>query len=145
MSQQVHSTWLVEQFDGTANIDLDDTVDGDDVRFGIYTESAINQHTVDNVSALTAVATGTAWTGPVSLANMTFAKNGSNQPTFDADDPAQIAQDAGGFSDGRSVVVFLQSTGRILWNYIHGSVFGNVGGPINITVNANGFFNITFP
>lgn len=58
--------------------------------------------------ATNAVATGTAWTGPVTLANKTWTLV-SNVPTLRADNPATIAQDAGGFTNARWGVIFNDS------------------------------------
>jgi hypothetical protein len=59
--------------------------------------------------ATNAVATGTAWTAPVTLANKTWTLV-SNAPIFRADNPATIAQDAGGFTNARWGVIYNDST-----------------------------------
>jgi len=74
------------------------------------------------------------------LANITCGLNGSNDLVFDADDPAVIALDASGFSNGRSLVVYEDTNKYIIAHHIEGAVFGNVTGTITITLNANGIW-----
>lgn len=143
MTWQVHSRWLERHFDGTDALDLDAVLAGSTINLGIVTEAAINPDTVHLYSALTAVATGTAWTGPVALANITCGLNGSFNLVFDADDPAVIALDAGGFSNGRSLVIYEAVGSNIIASHIEAAVFGNVTGSITITLNANGIWVMT--
>jgi len=145
MTWVAHSKIQERAGDGTAPLDLDDTVSGTTIILGIVTESSIDKHTNSLYSGLTPVATATGWTGPVALANKTFALNVSDELVFDADDPAQIAEDASGFSDGRTVVLYRSDDSYILDSYTHPQAFGNVNGPINITLDANGIHKITFP
>ncbi|MEP3857295.1 MAG: hypothetical protein ABJM39_09660 [Porticoccus sp.] len=138
-----HSKIQERHYDGTAALDLDDTVGGTTINLGIVTESTINPDTNSLYSGLTAVATATGWTGPVALANLSCALDGSNDLVFDADDPTQIAQDASGFSNGRSVVLYRSDDSHILASYTHPQAFGNVNGPINISFDANGILKVT--
>lgn len=143
MTWQVHSDWLERMFDGTEALDLDGV--GSTINLGIVTESAIDPDTNALYSGLTAVATGTGWTGPVALATKTCGLNGSNNLLFDADDPSQIAQDAGGgFANGRSLVLYGSVNSYIIASHIEGSVFGNVSGPITVQFDAtNGIWVAT--
>lgn len=143
MTWQVHSRWLERQFDGTDALDLDAVLAGSTIKLGIVTEATINVDTVHLFSSLTAVATGTAWTGPVTLANITCGLNGSFNLVFDADDPAVIALDAGGFANGRSLVVYEDTGSNIIASHIEASVFGNTTGSITITLNAAGIWVMT--
>jgi len=140
MTWVVHSDWLERHFDGTQALDLDAVLLGDTINLGIVTEATINPDTNALYTGLTAVATGTAWTGPVALANITCGLNGSNDLVFDADDPAVIALDAGGFSNARSLVIYEATNNYIIAHHTEGATFGNVSGSITITLNANGFW-----
>ena len=132
MTFQVHSSPLERAFDGTQSLDLDGA-GAVVVNMGIVTESVVDPDTDTLYSGLTAVATNVGWTGPVAVANLLCGLDGSFDLLFDADDPAQIPSDAGGFADGRTIVLYLAGTGFILASNIHGSVFGNTAGPINIS------------
>lgn len=132
-----HSAPVERQHDGTQSIDYDSVVGGTVIKLGIVTESVINPDTNTLFTGLTAVGTATAWTGPVTLANTTFALV-TGDGEFDADDPAQIAQDAGGFTNGRSLVIYEDVNKFIICSHIAAAVFGNVAGPITITFNAAG-------
>ncbi len=143
MAWTVHSDWLERQFNGTEFLDLSGA-GADVINLGIVTESSINPDTNALYSGLTPVATGTAWTGPVALANITCALNGSNNLVFDADDPSVIAQDAGGgFTNGRSLVIYDPTNSYIIAHHTEPSTFGNVSGTITITLSASGIWQLT--
>ena len=143
MAWVVHSKWLERQFDGTDALDLDATVGGSTIKLGIVTESVINADTDNLFAGLTAVGIATAWTGPVTLANIDCALDVSFDLIFDADDPAVIAQDAGGFTDGRSLVVYDSVNDHIIAHHIEGASFGNTTGTITITFAAGGIWKLT--
>lgn len=90
-----------------------------------------------------AVATGTAWTGPVTLASVTWTIV-SGTPTFDAADPTAIAQDAAGFTDARWLVIFNHTdAGKRALAYMDlGSARSIVSGPLTITFNASGVLTL---
>lgn len=141
MTWVVHSSWLERQFDGTQALDLDAAAGGSTINLGIVTESSINPDTNSLYSGLTPVATGTEWTGPVTLSNISCGLNGSNNLAFDADDLALISLDADdGFLDGRSLVIYESTSSRILAHHTEASVFGNAASPIDINFNAAGIF-----
>lgn len=143
MTWVVHSDWLERHFDGTEALDLDG-IGADTINLGIVTESTINADTNALYTGLTAVSTGTGWTGPVALANITCGLNGSNNLVFDADDPSVISQDAGtGFSNGRSLVLYDTTNNYILAHHTEASAFGNTTGTITITLDANGIWVLT--
>lgn len=143
MTFAVHSKWLERQFDGTDALDLDSTVGGAVIKLGIVTNAIINPDTDTLFATLTAVATNVGWTGPVTLANLSTALDGSFDLVFDADDIAQIATDAGGFTDGRSIVLFENVNDHILAHHTEGVAFGNTTGPITITFSASGIWKLT--
>ena len=143
MTWVVHSDWLERQFDGTQALDLDAALAGSTINMGIVTEASINPDTNALYTGLTAVATATGWAGPVALANISCGLNGSNNLVFDADDPAVIAQDASGFANARSLVLYETTNNYIIAHHTEGSVFGNVSGSITITLNANGIWVLT--
>ncbi len=138
-----HSDWFERQMDGTAVLDLDDAVGGSVIKLGIVTEAAVNPDTANLYSGLTAVGTATGWTGPVTLTSKTCGLDGSNDVVFDAADIAQIAQDASGFTNGRTLVLYYATDSYILCAHDHGSSFGNVAGPITISFDANGILKWT--
>lgn len=138
-----HSKILERHFDGTAVLDLDDAVGGSPVMLGIVTEASINADTNSLYSGLTPVAASTGWTGPVALANMTCDLDGSFDLVFDFDDPAQIAADGGGFANGRALVLYRSDDSHILESYVHAQAFGNINGPINVTIDAAGALKLT--
>lgn len=89
------------------------------------------------------VAEATAWTGPVTLASVTWALD-SGTPKFDAADPAQIAQDAGGFTDARWGIVYNDTAAgkqALCWIDL-GSARSIVTGPLTITFNASGILTL---
>ena len=143
MAWVCHSAWLERHFDGTQALDLDG-VGATTINLGIVTEAVIDQDTDNLYTGLTPVATGTGWTGPVALSNLTCGLNGSNNLAFDADDPTDVAQDASGFTNGRSLVLYETVNNFILAHNTEASAFGNVAGPISITLDVAGIlvFNI---
>lgn len=139
-----HSDWFERMMDGTAALDLDDAIGGSTINLGIVSDAAVDPDTNNLYSGLTAVSTGTGWTGPVALASKTCGLDGSNNVVFDAADPSQIAQDSGtGFSNGRWLIVYYPTDSYILCSHDHGSTFGNTGGPITITFDAGGIIQWT--
>lgn len=139
-----HSDWFERQMNGGLSLDLDGA-GASTINIGIVTESVIDAHTTILYSSLTPVGTATGWTGPVALSNLTAALDGSNDWVFDADDPAQIAQDAGGFTNGRTIVVYDSVSSRILYSHTEGSAFGNVAGPLTIGFSASGMLKVVLP
>lgn len=90
-----------------------------------------------------AVATGTAWTGPVALTSTAWTIV-SGTPTFDAADPTTIAQDAGGFTDARWLIIYNHTdAGKRALGYMDlGSARSIVTGPLTITWNASGILTL---
>ena len=137
MTWSVHSKWIERQHDGTDAFDLDGA-GANTLKLAIVTDAVIDPDTDSTYpGGLTAVGTATAWTGPITLATLTCGLS-SGDLIFDADDPAQIATDAGGFTDGRSIVIYEDTNSHILCHHTEGANFGNVDGPININFSADG-------
>lgn len=90
-----------------------------------------------------AVATGTAWTGPVTLASVAWTIV-AGTPTLDAADPAQIAQDGSGFTNARWGIIYNDtSAGKQALCFIDlGSDRSIVTGPLSITFNASGVLTL---
>lgn len=90
-----------------------------------------------------AVATATAWTGPVTLASVTWTIV-AGTPTLDAADPSQIAQDASGFTNARWGIIYndTDASKRALLFIDLGSDRSIVSGPLSITFNASGIATI---
>ena len=90
-----------------------------------------------------AVATGTAWTGPVTLSGVTWTIV-SGTPTFDASDPSTIAQDASGFTNARWGVIYNDTDAgkRALCFIDLGSDRSIVTGPLTLTFNASGVLTL---
>ena len=135
-----HSAWYEYQHNG-GGIDMD----GAGVatfKLAIVTNAAtINADTTNLWSSISThqVSTGgTAYTGPITLTSPTAGLDGSSNWVFDCADPAQIAQDASGFSNGRSLIVYEDATGRILWSHTEDTDFGNVSTIIDISFGAGG-------
>lgn len=84
------------------------------------------------------VATGTGYTGPITLGSPTWAIT-ANVPTFDANDVV-IAQDAStGFANGAYGIIYNQSAANRAIGFLDlGGPIGNANGPITITWNAAG-------
>ena len=67
-----------------------------------------------------------------------------NVITFDADDPATWAQDAGGFTDARYAILYLQQAGptpatsQLMAYYDLGGDKGNVDGDLELSLHADG-------
>lgn len=90
-----------------------------------------------------AVATGTAWTGPVTLASVAWTIV-AGTPTLDAADPAQIAQDGSGFTNARWGIIYNDTAaGKQALCFIDlGSDRSIVTGPLSITFNASGVLTL---
>lgn len=90
-----------------------------------------------------AVATGTAWTGPVALSGVSWSIV-ANVPTLDATDPTQIAQDASGFTDARWLIIYNDTAaGKQALAFLDlGSARSIVTGPLTITFNAGGVLTL---
>lgn len=89
-------------------------IDGDTLKLALVTNTTVPSlstaaphygGTGTTNFATNAVATGTSWTGPVTLANKSWSLV-SNVPTFRADNPATIAQDASGFTNARWGIIY---------------------------------------
>lgn len=138
----IHSDWLERQFDGTDPLDLDGV--GDTINLAIVTDAVVDPDTVPIYpGALTPVDEGgTAWTGPVALANKVCGLDGSEDLVFNSDDPATIAQDGSGFTDGETLILYGATNGYILCHFTAPSAFGNVSGPLTIDFATAGIWKL---
>lgn len=141
-TSRFHSKWFERAFNGTQALDLDGA-GAATIKLGIVTDTTIDPDTTQLYTSLTAVGTGTGWTGPVNLSGVTAALS-SGDWVFDASDPSVIAQDAGsGFTTGRTVVIYEGTNNYILYTHTEDSAFGNQGGPLTISFNASGILKVT--
>ncbi len=111
-----YKNWLLAQADGDAGAKLSSTpVDFNtdtlkivvlDNTFVPDTASSTVQEHFDDISAKE-VATATSYTGPITLASIT-ATESAGVVTFDAAD-ISILTDAGGFTNGRYIVLYKDS------------------------------------
>lgn len=109
------ATGTVKWFD-QALLDLGNKIhdmDGDTLKLGIVSNGTVPAHTTaaphwggtgTTNFAANQVATATAYTGPIALANKSWSIV-SNVPTFRADE-ITVAQDAGGFTNGAYGIIY---------------------------------------
>lgn len=125
-------------------------IDGDSIKFGLITTSTTPAATTANPCwgaggstnmSTNAVATGTAWTGPIDL-NVTCALTGGLAKI--AGDNVSIAQDAGGFTNARWGVFYndTQAAKKCLAYVDLGSDRSIVTGPLAINWAAGGILTI---
>ena len=143
-----YNKFILTMLNGTDTVDFDtDTIKVVMMKttFTPDTSDSSTQEFFDDISA-TEVATGTAYTGPVTLASKTLTL-ASGVVKFDADN-ITIAQDiGGGFTDGDAFVLY-KDTGTpstsplILWGDF-GSSQNNQAGSVSITWAAAGIFDLT--
>jgi len=105
----------------------------------------------DDLSAAEVVGGGYTANGNA-LANVTVTLStgatASGTVTVDMDDPTAWAQTTSGFTNGQRFVV-LRNTGSastsnlIGYSALASSAFGNVSGPVSVTLSANGLFEST--
>lgn len=107
-----------------------------------------NQNTHVFFSSVTNEVTGTGYTGGGNaVANPLISMDGAGLVTFDADDPAPWAQNAGGFTDGRRFILYADSgtpatSPLIAYSDAESADFGNVDGPVTVELDAAGIFTI---
>jgi hypothetical protein len=89
------------------------------------------------------VGTGTAYTGPITLANVTYARS-SGVTTLDADN-VTVAQDAAGFTTGYWGILYDDTVaGKYAIGFVDlGGPVSIQGGPLNINWNASGILQET--
>jgi len=140
----VYPQHKLRQNNGTATVDYD----GDDIRYFILTSAYVYSAAHDFVDDLTNHVTGTGAPGTsgVAVANKTLILVGDD-PAWAFDDPV-IAQNAAGFTNGRTVVL-AKWTGTAATSPLIGRVtettdFGNVDGPLTLDGSAlTGWIRIT--
>jgi hypothetical protein len=110
---------------------------------GSYTP---NQNTHDFADDLGAnEVSGTGYTaGGNTLSTVTATMDGSGNVTIDANDPATWAQNAGGFTNARRAIIYIDRGGAssadelIAYSDNFGADVGNVAASLTITLNAAG-------
>ena len=144
------------QIDGDANAALSGTpvtfgAGADTIKVAVMTASyvadtgdATTQEHWDDVSA-NQVATGTGYTGPITLASPTVTMT-SGVVKFDANDVV-IPQDASGFANGRYIVFYKvggtdATSPLIAWGDL-GATKSITGGSLTFQWNSNGIFTLT--
>jgi hypothetical protein len=128
----VYPQHKLKQFNGAAVIDYDT----DDIRVFIlsssYTYSASHAFVSDLTNHVTG--TGAPGTSGLSVANKTYVLNGNNGEF--AHDDVVIAQNAGGFINGRIVVwakwTGVAATSPLMMVMTEAADFGNVAGPLTL-------------
>lgn len=134
----------LRQGNGSAVVDYDT----DDIRYFIVTSAYTYSASHAFVSDLTNHVAGTGAPGSsgVSVTGKTFVLD-ADDPEFVFDDPV-IAQNAAGFTNGRTVVIAkwtgAAATSPLICRVTETTDFGNVDGPLTIDGSAaNGWFRIT--
>lgn len=104
-----------------------------------------NQNTDQYVSDFVANEVSGTGYSRLALATPTHTMDASGNITFDADDPAQIAQSGAGFSNGRRVLIEFDtgtdSTSSVVgYSDDAGADYGNVAGTLDVALNASGIW-----
>lgn len=141
----LYDKWRENHFDGNA-INFD-SPGGNGIKCAFLTSShspAQGTHEFWSDVSANEVAAGTSYTaGGKQCANPSCAISGTDV-VVDMDDPAQWAQDATGFTNGRYVVFYhdtgTPSTSKLIALGDYGSNFSIQTGPIDVQINANGLF-----
>jgi hypothetical protein len=130
-------------------------MDTDTIKFGLVTNSTVPTVLIaapcwgaggsTNFSS-TQVATATSYTGPITLASVTWTKDNTGA-VFDAADPSVIAQDAGGATNIAYAIFYSDTaTNKNCIGYMELSTTGAislVAGSLTITFNASGIGRFT--
>lgn len=136
---------------GNKIIDLDTDV----IKFGLVTNSTVPTVLIagpcwgaggsTNFSS-TQIATATSYTGPITLASVTWTKDNTGA-VWDAADPATIAQDASGATNIAYAIFYSDTaTNKNCIGYMELSTTGAISlvtGSLTITFNASGIGRIT--
>jgi len=137
----MHSAPWERQCDGTQAIDYDGV--GTAINIAIVTESSIDPDTNTLFTSLTEVSGTNYWgLGGELVGSKTCALDGSNNLVFDAADPTIITQSAGGFSTGRSLVLYETTNNYIICHFTAATVFGNTVDDLTITYDAAGIWKM---
>lgn len=110
----IYSKFLRGQVDGSTLSSVPIDFDNDTLKLVILkntftpdTSSTSVQEHFDDISAFQ-VATGTSYTGPITLANVTLSYTG-DVVVLDADDVSIVLDAGSGFTDGRWIVIYKDS------------------------------------
>ena len=130
-------------------------MDGDTFNFGIVDNTTVpTRDTADphwggtgttNFATNQVATAGTAYTGPVALTGNSWSEAAADTFRLDFTDITQIAQDASGFTDGYWFIFYnnTDANKRCLCAIDMGGPISIVGGTLDLTLNANGVFQIT--
>ncbi|HFE45914.1 MAG TPA: hypothetical protein ENJ18_10565 [Nannocystis exedens] len=105
-----------------------------------------DQNVHEFFSDITNEVSGTGYTaGGNQCLNPAVTMDSAGLITFDADDPAQWAQDPAGFSNGRRFILYFDTgvttTSRLLaFSDAEAADFGNVSGPLTLQMAAAGIW-----
>jgi len=96
-------------------------------------------------SALQVATGGTSYTGPVALASGVWSEAVANTFRLDFADPATLAQDASGFTDGYWMIGYNDTDANkdCLFAIDLGGPISLVGGSLDVNFHANGIFQVT--
>ena len=88
---------------------------------------------------------GTSYTGPVALAGASWSEAAANTFRLDFTDPATLAQDASGFTDGYWMIIYNNTDANddCLCAIDLGGPISLVGGSLDVNFNANGILQVT--
>lgn len=155
IAMNVCDTFREKLFDGTNTVDLEysATPTGAHLRLLLATAASfsINQNTATTLSDVTYTqVSGTGYpSNGFSLANAGVTKDGSGNISVDADDPATVSADAGGFTAGRRFLLAYDNGGAVgTWPVVAysddaGADISNVAADVTIAFNANGLIRST--
>ena len=130
-------------------------MDTDTIKFGLVTNSTVPTVLIagpcwgaggsTNFSS-TQIATATSYTGPITLASVTWTKDNTGA-VWDAADPATIAQDASGATNIAYAIFYSDTaTNKNCIGYMELSTTGAISlvtGSLTITFNASGIGRFT--
>jgi hypothetical protein len=149
-----YDLWTQSNYDGDGDGNLSSTpvdCDTDTIKLVLLTSSYVPdndettiQHHFDDISA-NEVATGTAYTGPITLTSGSVSSTGGVM-TLDYDDVV-IAADAGGFTNARWFVIYKDSgtpaTSPLMMTGDLGADKSITTGSLTISFNASGVLTVT--
>lgn len=130
-------------------------LDGDSFSYGIVTNATVPTRdtaaphwggTGTTNFATNQVATGgTSYTGPVALVSPVWSEAAANTFRWDFDDPATLAQDASGFTNGYYMIIYnnTDANKRACAAIDLGGPISLVTGSLDVNINANGIFQVT--
>lgn len=147
MAWNLYDIFREDQVDGNGSVDLE-TPGGNGYKCALVTVTESPVQNTDDFwdDASANEVSGTNYTADGQLlANPAVTMSGAGLITWDTDDPATWAQNAGGFTDARLAII-IRSTGTdstselIAYSDNFAADRGNVSGDFSITLDAAGIF-----